>query len=487
MCAVLIFLFPFFPLGAQDFWDDPIGGESGSGPGSGGVKINGEVAGEWLLFPDDLGDGKAAKAEWGNIVNAKLNFGAAASNAEAVLNFNLSPESIMNLGKTSGDPFQTPLIIDEAYLRAFLGKVTLEAGFRKLSWGRADIQGPLNVTNPLDYTDLTNVSDIMGRKIARPMVHASVKAGDVSKVEGVFIPSFQGHRYSLDRQERWFPTAISTDRAGAMTGGIANRITNPTIAEGIRNYSFGNFASLIPTDVNGLAYAQGGLRFSTTVGQADMGAQYYSGNLFRPSMVIEGTDELIYTANNNPSIFMTNPNYAQETLKPKMRYNRYHQIGLDYTQVILDFSVRAEAAANITGDLKGDDGGVYNPSLAWSLGFDRDVFGFTFFLEADESIRLLDDKVGENPATDTEAGTPLTASSITIQISRAFIQEKLELKCAVLWNIETSDVYLMPSVSYTMGDLQAVLSGGIFTGKDGGELSQYRNNGYIKTVLAYSF
>ncbi|MDR3247300.1 MAG: hypothetical protein LBT39_00815, partial [Treponema sp.] len=457
----------------------------------GRVKIGGEVAGELLLFPDDLSDGKAVEADWGNIVKAKLNFGVSASNAEAVLNFNLSPETIISLGKASSEPFQTPMIIDEAYLRAFLGKVTLETGFRKLSWGRADIQGPLNVTNPLDYTDLTNVSDVMGRKIARPMVHASVNLGYTAKVEGVFIPSFQGHRYSIDSKERWFPTAISTDRAGDMKDGIASRINLPApykqqIVAGLNAYPI-SFANLIPTDVNGLGYAQGGLRFSTTVGPADVGAQYYSGNLFRPSMVIEGADEFIYTANTDPTIFLTNPNYTKETINPKMRYNRYHQVGFDYAQVIFDFSVRAELAANITGDHKGDDGGVYNPSLAWSLGFDRDVCGFTFFLEADESIRLLNDKVGKNPATDTEAGTPLTATSITTQISRAFFQEKLELKCAILWNVETSDIYLMPSLSYTMGDLEAVFSGGIFAGKDGGELSQYRDNGYIKTVLTYSF
>jgi hypothetical protein len=160
---------------------------------------------------------------------------------------------------------------------------------------------------------------------------------------------------------------------------------------------------------------------------------------------------------------------------------------VDYTQVLFDFSVRAELAANITEDITGDDGSVYNPSLAWSAGFDRDLFGFTLLVEADETIRLLDNKVGSNAALDTEAGTPLTATALTARISRAFFQDKLELKFALLWNIEAGDVYLMPSVSYILGDLEAELSGGIFAGKDGGELSQYRNSGYIKTALKYSF
>jgi hypothetical protein len=348
----------------------------------------------------------------------------------------------------------------------------------------------------------------MGRKIARPMVHASWSLGSASKLEGVFVPVFQGHRYSLDPGDRWFPTVISTDRSADMIEGITSRINTAdpalvtpgytpkyvnylkekAMAEGrqaivakLKDTQFSGFDNLIPTDINGLGYAQGGLRFSTTAGPADIGAQYYSGYFFRPSMVIDAAAEFIDTVNQNPAA-------ADPTsLSPRMRYNRYHQIGVDYTQVIFDMSVRAEAAVNITGDTKGDDGSVYNPSLAWSLGFDRDLFGFTLLVEADESIRLLDDKVGDNPAMDTEADSPITNTAITTRISRAFFQDKLELKFSILWNIEASDVYLMPSMTYTMGDLQATLAGGIFAGKPGGELSQYWNNGYIRTALTYSF
>jgi hypothetical protein len=41
-----------------------------------------------------------------------------------------------------------------------------------------------------------------------------------------------------------------------------------------------------------------------------------------------------------------------------MAYTRYHQIGVDYARVIAGFNFRGEFAANITEDLKGDDGGV---------------------------------------------------------------------------------------------------------------------------------
>jgi hypothetical protein len=498
--AVLILLFCpllFCPLiaGAQDFW---LEGEEEDSPvpeistGKFGLRTGGEISGELLMFPYELSGGRAGEADWGNLVSAKINLDASAPNAEAALHFKLSPR-IVDM-TASGESFWTPPFIDELYIRAFLGPLTLETGLRKLAWGRADVQGPLDVTNPLDYTDLTNVEDTMGRKIARPMIHASLPLGGASKLEGVFIPNFQGHRYTLDSEDRWYPTAIAAGRRDDMIGGLIGGLAQfvpasslPAITSALQNAATGmNITQTNLSGTGGLTYAQGGLRFTTTLGPADLGFQYYSGFLFRPSLTIKGADELFISAAGNPSslaaIISSTP-----PLSPLLTYNRYHQIGLDYTQVIFDFSFRAELAAHITGDLKGNDGGIYNPSLAWSAGFDRDLFGFTFFVEADESIRLLDSKVRSNPALDTEGGVPLTSTAIIARISRNFFQDKLELKFGLLWNVETSDLYLMPSAGYTMGDLEAVLSGGIFAGKDGGELSQYRNNGYIKTALTYSF
>jgi hypothetical protein len=506
----LILLFCPLVLGAQNFWLDEEGDSPGPEISTGGLglRIGGEITGELLIFPHELRGGRAGEADWGNLVSAKLNFDVSAPNAEAALHFKLSPR-IVDM-TASGDPFWTPPFIDELYIRAFLGPVTLETGLRKLAWGRADVQGPLDVTNPLDYTDLTNVEDTMGRKIARPMIHASLPLGAASKLEGVIIPNFQGHRYALDQEDRWYPTAIAVGRRDAMIGGLIGGIignlpapfNQPPVSSGIAQELNTGIRSNMPNlgssdipETQYLKYAQGGLRFTTTLGPADLGFQYYSGFLFRPSFTINGVDALLETVSSSSaaslSAYPGGPSAALRDMLgsagSSLKYNRYHQVGLDYTQVIFDFSFRAELAANITGDLKGNDGGVYNPSLAWSASFDRDLFGFTFFVEADESIRLLDSGVRSNPALDTEGGTPLTSTAITARISRSFFQDKLELKFSLLWNIEAGDVYLIPSVSYTMGDLEAALSGGIFAGKDGGELSQYRNNGYIKTALTYSF
>ncbi|MDR2376345.1 MAG: hypothetical protein LBD96_07905 [Treponema sp.] len=494
--AVVFFIFGFSALGAQDFWFDDAGSDVGGGAsdiassGRPGLRASGDLSAELLVFPHELRD-KGGATDWGNLVSATLNIGASGPGAEAVLNFNLSPSTLKS--SASSDLSQTPPVIDELYLRVFLGSLTLETGLRKLAWGRADIQGPLDVTNPLDYTDLTRVGDTMGRKIARPMIHASLPLGSASTLEGVFIPSFQGHRYSLDPEDHWYPTAITSGRRDRIIDDLIKELGQflpPALLPATESAIKGKAAGISLTqssipDTSGLEYAQGGLRFTTTLGPADIGAQYYSGHLFRPAFTLTGVDELLVVAATTPAaISLVLPNLEPE---PRISYNRYHQLGFDYTQVIFDLSFRAELAAHITEDLSGDDGNLYNPFLAWSAGFDRDIFGFTFFIEIDESIRLLNDKVGSNAALDTEAGSPLTTTALTTQLSRAFFQDRLEAKFGLLWNVEAGDVYLMPSLSYRVDDVEAVLAGGIFAGKDGGELSQYRNKAYIKAAISYSF
>ncbi|GHV72805.1 hypothetical protein AGMMS49940_01070 [Spirochaetia bacterium] len=452
------------------------------------VKLGGEVSAGLALFPYDFRSKANAKAvDPGDIFSGKLNFNASSRYADAVINFTISSDSFRDLGTFHQEPRSTPKLINEAYLRAYLGPVNIEGGLRKLTWGKADSLGPLDVTNPLDYSDLTNITDSQGRKIARPMVHASWSVGGFSKLEAVFIPAFQGHRFDLDSFGRWYPTAITDDRAQDMVGGIIDAAYDKStllgngVAQGIANDPtvLQRMSVTIPP-TKGLEYAQGGIRFTTTIGPADIGVQYYYGNLFRPSLSLTGVDAFL----NITAVTGAPGPYP----KPRIEYNRYHQIGMDYAQVLFGFNVRAEFAANITNDLSGDDGAVYNPFLAWSLGFDRDIFrGLVVNLQANETIRLLNDKVNSNPALDTEADSPITNTALTFRISKKLLQEKLELKLTNIWNIEAMDFYCIPAVSYTLGDLTAELSGGIFGGKDGGELGQYRDNHFVKAILTYSF
>jgi hypothetical protein len=189
----------------------------------------------------------------------------------------------------------------------------------------------------------------------------------------------------------------------------------------------------------------------------------------------------------------TYPNQADitnliNTIQVEVDYNRYHQIGVDYAQVLGGFNLRGELAANITNDFSGDDGLVYNPAILWSLGFDRDlVWGINANLQCNESIRLMDSRVGNDWRRDIEADKDVTSTRITLILSRKFLRDELEVNITGLWGIEDRDFFILPALIWTKGDLSLKVSGGIFGGSQAGELGQYRDNGFVKVGLSYSF
>jgi len=483
-------------VGAQDFgfgFDDT---ETVSSKPSVPVKIGGEIAVELSPYVHDFKkEGTQAISFW-DMFSGSLDFTLSGSNIEAFAAFNLNADSISELWNADemlSDPTYTPLIMDEAFLRAYIGPVNIEAGLRKLSWGKADIPGPLDVTNPMDYTDLRYISDIMGCKIAQPMLHVTWNTGDFSKLEGVFIPNFAGHRFAEDG--RWAPSQYANMYSTAEKGILDRAIElNPALAmlvQAMYPQAAGSFSgiSIEYPDTGKLENFQAGLRYTTTIGSIDIGGQYFYGKLFRPSFTIGGVDEFIadLISSNmppDPGNFIVNTSL----LEPQIKYNRYHQIGIDYAQVLFGFNVRAEAAIHLTEDLAGDDGSVQNPFIGWSIGFDRHLFmGINANVQCNETIRLLNNKIGSNPILDAEADTDATATRLTMQLSKKFLRDNLESKATVIWDIENSDCYIIPALVWTAGNMTSELSAGIFAGKESGELGQYWENSFIMLAVKYQF
>jgi len=493
-------------LNAQEFgfgFDDEAEAEetvSVSRPAS-VVKVSGEIAVELAPYVHDFDKKDNAQAiSYRDVVSGKLKLSASAGSVDAYASFNLSADAISELWDVSpnlSDPSYTPLIMDEAFLRGFIGPVNIEAGLRKLSWGKADSLGPLDVINPLDYSDLRNISDIQAIKIARPMVHITWNAGGFSKLEAVFIPNFAGHRFARD--DRWaaaqftnMPSVVEAEfSAVAAEKGYGGMISSPALTGIIGEVqdNLMNYLGSAPS-TGGLNYFQTGLRFTTTVGPADIGAQYYYGNLFQPDFTIIGIgaflDDLIGEFTKVPP----NMDYRGDTsiLSQPIKYNRYHQLGVDYAQVLFGFNVRAEFAVHLTEDLKGSDGTVRNPFIGWSLGFDRDLFwGINANIQCNETIRLLDGKVGSNPVLDCEADTKITSTRFTMHFSKRFFRDELETKTIVIWDVENNDCYIIPGLAWTVRDLTVDLSAGVFAGDESGDLGQYWENSFVKVGVKYSF
>jgi hypothetical protein len=314
--------------------------------------------------------------------------------------------------------------------------------------------------------------------------------GSFTKAEAVFVPWFQGHRFA-GSGSRWAPAEIQ-DLPQAIRAALVPAVLNlpPSydplqVQQKITEVLNQETLETLYTDKPALftlGYAQGGLRLTTTLGGSDLGIQYFYGNLPRPALNLRGIAAFL----RDPQGFIDGDKY--ETLRPEISYNRYHQIGVDYARVIGGFNLRLELAANITGDLSGDKGDVYNPFLAWSAGFDRDLIGgIALNLQVNESIRLFQNKIGDTIFTDIEAGKDITSTRLTLILSKKLFRDELELKTSLLWGIEDRDFYLIPALIWTREDVGVELSGGIFGGDTKGELGQYRDNGFIKVLLSYSF
>jgi hypothetical protein len=492
---------------------DSGGGDFGFGAGDSGggglgaalshIKISGEVKAELLGFGDDFTSGvKLKSARWGDIFSGKLNFTAGGSNAEAVINLRLNTKFNNSFSFNNA---ASPISFDEAYLRAFYGSLTVEGGIRKLTWGKADSMGPLDVINPVDFSDFTSITDLLNQKIGRPMVHASYAFGPFTKLEGVFLPWFEGHRFASDG--RWAPAQMARYQ-DAYTGDIKNAFDgalsrfpaasglSSILLSALEQYGTIDTDSLYP-DTDSLQYAQGGVRLTTTIGSSDIGLQYFTGNLFRPAVTIGSFDEFSRALDDILNgINQSPPDIPDEAalrdlfnkLDFEIAYNRYHQIGLDYAQVIGGFNLRSELAANITKDFSGNDGLVYNPAILWSLGFDRDLlWGINLNCQINESVRLMHHRVGADWRRDIEAGTEATSTRLTAILSRKFLRDELELNITGLWGIEDRDFFLIPALIWTKGDLVLRLSGGVFGGSRKGELGQYRDNYFVKLGLTYAF
>ena len=451
------------------------------------VSISGEVSASMLGYLDEFSEG-SDHTQLGDIFAGSLGFAASTPIAEGVINLNLQPT-------------ETPVSIDEAYLRVYLGGFDITAGLRKLTWGKADSFGPLDVINPLDtsimFTEMADNTSLMSVKIARPLIHASYRFGQFSKIEGVFVPNFAP--YYIDTEGKWAPAQMEM-------------LTNPAIPMSIPipTQVDVNMTETRP-DTTMLDYAQVGLRFTTTIGPVDFGVQYYYGRLPQPAAKISLSSFSLDMAS-----FPPGPVDVSADINVLYKYNPYHQIGFDYAQVLFGFNVRAELAANITEDSNGDDGSVYNSSIAWSLGFDRDViWGINLNFQLNESIRLMHDKLGSrdislpsdfsisNLATieedmrntisnsldkvDIEGGSSLTSTRLTMALSKKFLRDELEVRTAFVWGMEDKDCLIMPALIWTKDDLRFAFSGGFFAGDEEGQLGQYRKNSFLKLSLTYTF
>ncbi|MDR2471548.1 MAG: hypothetical protein LBD09_05505, partial [Treponema sp.] len=190
------------------------------------VRASGEVSGGLLLYNRVLA-GKEDFSFWeAGTIAGKLNAAASSPWGDGFLNLRFDTKKL--------------LLVDEAYGRFAAGDFEAELGLRKLSWGRADSFGPLDVVNPIDYSDLTAMNDIPGMKIARPLIRLGWRFGALSRLEGVFVPWFRGNSYALNG--RWTPSQVA-GLAPDLAAGLAaaNPLAEPLLSAWLAGFDINGF------------------------------------------------------------------------------------------------------------------------------------------------------------------------------------------------------------------------------------------------------
>lgn len=488
------------------------------------VKIKGEVSGGVQQFFSSTLESPTldfSKYATEGKADSKLSLEAKGPKVDAAINFKLNQNGIQD---------NPASILDSAYVRLFFGSAYLEGGLLKLNWGRGDSLRVLDVINPLDLSDLSS-TDPEAQKIAQTMLHAVVPLGEKANLELVYLPYFEGNK--IAQEGRWTPSQITDMKIlvhnslyygsnplansgngnglyyGAYSAVYADAYTNvfaaamagdyvaygvpannSTAAAGFANTQATTAATaasseiiyrvntdianrmtnmFVQPDTHSLEYSQGGIRLSGTLGAVDIGAQYYYGFIQNPVI-----DSALFTQ------------LAANSYKVQIAYNRYHHAGLDTAFVLADFNCRLEAGANITDDLEGTKLNVYNPSLVWALGIDRDLFaGINLNIQGKGSYMLMHEKI--NLVGDIEKDTKETDSLVAARISQKLFKETVEWELNGAWGIEDMDFIVMPGINFTIGDAVLRVSGNYIFGNAEGQIGQFHDNSSVNIKLSYQF
>lgn len=443
--SLLCFLSCIAMLYAEEAADD-FGFDSEAESGSAfSIDIGGKLSLGGSFYFNDFKTFKDVQPD--SLVEGKLHVHATAPMTEAYFGVKLNGKTLAPLlGKTQTVFPESPQIapwIDEAYLKMLFGQVVIAGGVQKINWGRAEDLSVLDIVNPRDKTDLTLMYAPQEMKIARPLISATVYLPHDLKLEGVYLPVFEGNRIVTGKTDRWYSQQF--DRIVQ---------TDPSF-----------FTRAVDTvKTNTLAYSQGGGRLTAAVGgKHDFGIQYFYGRL---------------------------PELAFKTLSPATftgLYNPYHHIGIDYGVGLGPVSLSAEFAANITSDLSGNNPSIYNPSLAWNIGAVYSApLGFSVSLTATENVRLHHNRSAAQ-INDVEYGKKATDTKLAFSVSQTLLRNSLEWKLGAIIGLEDADFCIMPGIHWQLATLLIDCNVGIFGGKATGNFGQFSRNSFIRLTLAYEF
>lgn len=526
-----------------DDWDD-FGGEDfgiSSEPEvtiSGSAEMTGRVYTDLRDDKNERGDVKDFTAE--GRPAAKLNFDYSGSSSDVAFKLKFDKFS---LGDYKED------ILDEFTARAYIGNFQIEAGKMKVVWGKGDKIHVVDNFNANDYTDFI-MMDYIDRRLAEPMFRVVYSTPENVKIEGIITPMMTADRLAEDGI--WQP-AVSKTLTSLVEGIVQNNLRvkfNEAInskesagaIKAIMNASDFSSSDLVEDNIHSLKYGQAGARTTFTLGQFDLGFSYYYGHYKQPSLNLGGyidslknavinyaesgdgrtkisaaySEEITATATKlindgvdaataQEQAYMKAVNDHGEEIAyemagaefdlPTLNYNQLQVFGLEAATVIWKFNVRTEAAYYLTEDTAGDNPWIENNSIQWVAGFDMDMpwTNMNLNVQTQGKYILNSDKIkdGKYSAYDVDYNSDdnYLNNKIIVAVTDTYNHENIKLDIKGIFEVETKDFVLMPSVSLrAVDDFSITLKGMLIkTDNENSEFYNFRCNSFAQISCKYLF
>ncbi|WP_147634039.1 DUF3383 domain-containing protein [Treponema pectinovorum] len=246
-----------------------------------------------------------------------------------------------------------------------------------------------------------------------------------------------------------------------------------------------NVASNLYPDTASLKYGQAGLRSTFTLGHFDLGFNYYYGHYKQPSS--DSTKVASYVTKVLSGATITEDDKF-------LCYDRLQVFGVEMATVLWKFNLRGEGAYYLTKDTAGDDSSVHNNSIQWVFGFDMDlpVSNVNLNVQTQGKYVLNNKKIKDSANVndvDYNSDDKYTSNKLIVDITDSYLHENIKLDLKGIYEIETKDFVIMPSVTFkTVDDFSVTASGMLIkTDNVNSDFYNFRRNSFAQISCKYLF
>ncbi len=344
-------------------------------------------------------------------------------------------------GKYDALSNQSTFSVREAYATAYIGDFDISVGNQKVFWGSVDAFNPIDQINPRDLSN--PFVDPKEQKTPAPMIRVVYNSDFDLKLDAVVVPVWLP---SALPAARWRPAAAAMQLPPHVQIVGKNPIIDNRPEAKVENIQYGLRATYNLDLLDG----------------ADLSASYFHGIRTTPT----ASAKLIPTQQ-----------LGRFMLQPRLDYDMYDLLGLDFSVALPSTVIRGEFAYTITGDPEGTIPTIQNHSFSAVLGSE-----YTFAGDIMTIGQIMFDRTAPDKGKDCDY-------SISSLLTASYdIDNYLNLKAIWIQNFTDGSGALRPQLSYKIADGVSATADVVFLyGSDDSKFGSLSKNSSINLSFDYSF